>query len=254
VLWIERRALSKKLFLHLAYFLAILALMLSPWVYRNYSQFGAVALSTQSDRNLYVALLPSVISIEKGISFNDAQAPLLAKHPNNFTFANSAGMTAYSISTMARYPIADMKMALLSGFTFFTADGVSTVMENVGVQPSAHLDRPATSLLFSSPILLMKTLGAYLDSDVAVIFIARIIFIMISVLFLVGLYWLYRFKQSSKEIDFTVLLVVYFMLTTVSNGLAVTARFRMPIEPIILGVAYVGYVLLKEKALKKGIS
>jgi len=243
VLWQQRHRLTKKLFLHFAAFLGVFVLMLVPWLYNNYRQFGVVQLSTQAVRNPYMALLPSVLSLQTGESFDEAQAKLFQIHPNNFTFANSVGMTRYTVSQLARYPVADLKVVLISVVTFFTADDIATLYNAVGIQPDLHLDRPALQTLASSPILAVKTIGAYIGSNVVLILLGRVFFIFLTFAFLYGLYAVYRAKRQDVVFNFAVLLVVYFMLTTVSNGFGVTARFRMPIEVFILAIAYAGIQL-----------
>lgn len=246
VLWNERRAFTRKLIGELCFFFAIFLLMLSPWLYGNYRQFGVISLSTQPVRAMYVALLPSVISLQQGISFDQAQAPLLAQHPNNFTFANSVGMVRYTLSQMLRYPVGDVKMALLSSATFFTGDGVSTVLEDAGAQPQDRLAGPATTLLFSRPALLFETIWSYVGSSFCLVIIARLIFILLFILFLAGLYYLYsQNKKSLVVLNFAVLIILYFMLTTWSNGLSVTARFRMPVEPLIFAIAFAGWLYVQ---------
>jgi 4-amino-4-deoxy-L-arabinose transferase-like glycosyltransferase len=260
VLWQRRHIIDKKLANQLAIFMLVFVAMIAPWVGMNWYRYGAISLSTQSDRSLYVALLPSVIALDRGISFNEAQAPLLQKHPNEFTYANSVGMNAYTLSQLAQYPKGDLKMAALSAFTFFTHDDVLTVLQNVGVVPNSYLKAPAVMLLMHSPLAFAKTIGSYIQSSFIFVLIARLILIVVFLLFIIGIYELWKKKKLSPVLVFAIILVAYFMLTTMANGLSVTARFRMPIEFIILAITAFGYMSLKEawpalKALctKKGM-
>lgn len=92
-----------------------------------------------------------------------------------------------------------------------------------------------------------------MHTSMAAVFIARLLWLFITVCFFLGLYRLYRAKLLSPELLFAIIVVFYFMLTTMVNGLSVNARFRMPVEPVIFAVAYAGLVLSLKKPLQRHV-
>lgn len=246
--WHFRKELTKDILLKLGYFLVIFALVLSPWFYRNYTILNTFSLSTQMPFNLYGGLLPSVMAIENGTSFASEQKKILDVHPLNLGDPNSTELSkAYAgdaIREIIAHPVALVKLSLVSAITFFTHDGMLTFLQAAQIKPEIYLQRPALVLLVSSPIEFIKTMLPYLHTSMVLVFMARIFWILLTTFFFFGLYRLWRLKSYSIEILFSVAMVLYFMLTTMVNGLSVNARFRMPVEMIIFAVASIAFIEL----------
>lgn len=241
-LWKFRREWQKKLFMQLGCFLAMFLLVLSLWLYRNYKTFGVVNLSAQVSFNLYVTLLPSVLAIENHSSFTEEQGKL----------PNVAQDALFSVgeSTVVKilhHPVALIKLAMLSAFTFFTHDGMLTFLQSAGITPSVYLGQPAIILALSNPFLFSKTIWAYMHTNMAVILFARLFWVAVTLFFAIGLYHLFRRRLFTPQLLFAVAIVFYFMLTTMINGLTVNARFRIPVEPIIFAVAVIGFVSVYQR-------
>ncbi|KKU82110.1 MAG: hypothetical protein UY07_C0003G0011 [Parcubacteria group bacterium GW2011_GWA1_47_8] len=236
VLWRFCGEWRKKLFAQLGYFLLMFFLVLSPWLYRNYKVFDTVNLSAQVSFNLYVTLLPSVLAIENHSSFTEEQGKLPPVAQDALFGAGESTLTK-----ILRHPVALIKLATLSAFTFFTHDGMLTFLQSAGVTPSVYLGQPAIILALSDPLLFAKTMWAYMHTNMVVILFARLFWVAVAFFFGVGLYHLFCRRIFTPQMLFAVALVLYFMLTTMINGLTVNARFRMPVEPIIFAVAVIGF-------------
>lgn len=242
VLWRFRGGLQKKLFIQLGYFLLMFFLILSPWMYRNYRVFHVVNLSAQVSFNLYVTLLPSVLAIDHHSSFAEEQAKLPPLTQD--TYFDAGKIAAQQI---LQHPVALVKLAMLSAFTFFTHDGMLTFLSYTGVAPNSYLGKPAILLALSDPISFAKIVWGYLHTSMAAVFVARLFWVAVTFCLGFGLYQVFRRRPVPLPLIFCFVIVFYFMLTTMVNGLTVNARFRMPVEPIIFTVACIGFIPMYQR-------
>ena len=241
ILWHFRRTINRDLIKKLIIFIALFFLIVAPWFYRNYKTFDMIALSGAMPFNLYQVLLPSVLSIANHTSFAVEQDKLPRKAADIF-FNTPKSVSSEAINEIRRHPIALIKLSILNGFTFFTHDGILTFLQASGIQPVSYLPKPAIIMLLTEPWQLARAIWLQLHTAMALVFFARLFWIAVVTLFFLGIYHLRRSKLFSPQVSFAVITVVYFMLTTMINGLTVNARFRMPVEPLIFAVAYAGFI------------
>lgn len=236
ILWRFRGRLRKRLFVNVSCFLFAFCAVVSPWVWRNYTTFHTASLGSAVSFNVFYTLLPSVRVMENHSTFKEEQQKLVAV-PNDPSFEKSAKMAEDEI---LHRPVGLIKLCVLSAFTFFTHDGMLTFIQTAGIEGNAHIQRPATLLLLSSPVSFVKTVWGYLHTVLAVVFFARVFWVVLATFFFFGLYRLFSRHFLTPQILFAVIMVFYFMLTTMINGLSVNARFRIPVEPVIFVVACTG--------------
>lgn len=248
-LWKFRGAWQKELLVKLGCFLFVFFLVLSPWLYRNYKTFHTASLSSQSPMILYTWLLPSVLTIEHHSNIVEEQAKL-PPLPDDPTYSKSG---KFAMAEIMRHPVALVKLSLLSAFTFFTHDGMLTLLTYAGVTPSAHIYSPGLLLFFNSPTEFGRVMWGYLHTNLALVLAVRVFWMGMTFCFGLGLYRLFRRRLFSAQLVFAVSMVFYFMLTTMIVGLATTSRFRMPVEPIIFTVACIGFITIyrRYKEVKK---
>jgi hypothetical protein len=233
------RANLKSISIKLGYFLLMFMLVLTPWIYRNYKTFDMVGLGSAMPFNLYEVLLPSVLAINNNTSFAFEQqnlpidAAVIFYHPPK-------SISHDAIVAILKHPIALVKLSILSGFTFFTHDGMLTFMQAARISPVNYLKGPAILMLINSPVEFIGTALGYMKTPMAFVLLTRLFWILMTVSFIAGLYSLLKRKMFNAELVFVTIVVVYFMLTTMVNGLAVNARFRMPVETLIFVIACVG--------------
>lgn len=247
MLWRFRGAWQKELLVKLGCFLLTFLIILSSWLYRNYTTFHTVSLGSGVSFNVFYTLLPSVLAIDHNSSFKEEQTKLPPNNPDDPTFSESGKFAA---SEILRHPAALAKLSLLSSFTFFTHDGMLTFMQSAGITPSTYLQKPALLLFFSSPTDFARVVWGYLHTNLSVVLFARVFWMAVTLFFVIGLYRIFRRRSYSAERVFSVIIVFYFMLTTLVNGLSVNARFRMPVEPIIFTVACVGFIPFYQRIKK----
>ncbi|MDO8579721.1 MAG: glycosyltransferase family 39 protein [bacterium] len=250
ILWHFRKEITKNILKKVACFVFLFFLVLSPWLYRNYKTFDMINLSAQMPFNLYGVLMPSVLSIANHTSFVKEQESLKYKAADIF-FTNPKTLSHEAVTQILRHPIALVELSILNGFTFFTHDGMLTFLQAFRINPVSYLPKPATIMFLTEPLELAKIVWFQLSTAMAPVFFARLFWITVTFLFFLGIYHLWRSKLFSPQVSFAVITVIYFMLTTMINGLTVNARFRMPIEPLIFAVAYAGFIFLYQNIKRK---
>ena len=112
-----------------------------------------------------------------------------------------------------------------------------TVLQHAGVLPSSYLSKPALSLFFQSPIEFAKTIGGFMASPMVSVLVMRIFWVAVTIAFFFGSIMFVRKNGITPRTIFALLIVLYFIATTTINGLGVNARFRMPVNAIILTFA-----------------
>lgn len=256
VMWyFLRKHLSyKTLATHSIILIGLFMIILSPWMYRNYKEFGTPGMTIMPSLNLYTTLAPSVLAIEKGISFNEAREQFIDDRnidvsKLNFSTASEFNKEAFGVLKM--YPMALAKVSAINIFTFFTHDGMLTVLQNSGFTPKESLSGPAITLLLDSPIDFLKTVKTYLFTPFILVLIMRIFWILTTISFLVAVVLLIIRKKLTAPIVFVLVTVLYFAVTTPSNGLTVNSRFRMPVVPIILTLAAYPFIVFRRNRYDK---
>ena len=221
-------------------FAAIILALAAPWLYRNYKEFGKVTLGAQAAYNLYVYLQPSVLSIVNGTTFEVELDKLKLEGLDlaDITPATAARYSREALSVIVNHPKAIVKSGLITGVTFFTHDGLLTVMEYMGISPSSRLSGPAIVLLATDPAGFARETYAIATSPMAIILIARLFWILVTVLFFIGMFLYIKHNGWSLSLTVVMFLVLYLAATTAVNGFGVTGRFRVPINFALFTFAF----------------
>ena len=221
-------------------FLLVYLVTISPWLYRNWETFGIVGLSAQPAYNVYVYLVPSILSLEHGTSFSAELAKWATPQESSglqITLANEKTYTRKALPIIEAHPLILTELVGLSFITFFTHDGMLTVLQHAGIVPDSYLTQSALSLLLHSPGTLVLEIAHYIDSPFILIPLVRLFWIIVTVLFFLGSISFVKKNGFETKATLSFLLVLYFLATTPINGLGVNARFRMPITVILFAFA-----------------
>ncbi len=255
ILWHFRKVFSlRRRIFHAVLFYIIFTFVLSPWLYRNYIEFGVVGMTAQPAYNAYVYLVPSVLSLEKGTSFNDELKTFVKPEissGNVITLTNSSEYTKKAWAVLKDHPKGLLKSMVTTVITFFTHDGMLTVLQHAGYVPTEYMNKSALSLALSSPIDFIKTIFKYIQSPLVLVLIMRLAWIVITLFFFIGLVRFIQQRHLDAIVLFILSIVIYFTLTSSIGGLGVNARYRMPIEPIIFTFALTGFVFVRNAILAR---
>ena len=253
-LYFFRKSVSRIHWKHALFFVAVCLLTLAPWFYRNYREFGSVSLSSQAAFNLYTVLVPTVLSIDNGTSFETERASGWFRDSLvdvDITPANGSYFTKKAVFIISEHKLAMIKSAGMSVFTFFTHDGMLSVLGYAGVTIPNLLDKPALTLLLTEPLKLFGYILRYVATPGLFIFLGRIMWVFITALFFFGAWRYCRKEKISPYALYSLFVVVYFALTTMANGLGMNARFRLPVLGFIAAFALYGFFVLWEFLKKK---
>lgn len=207
---------------HVAMSLAIVGAILTPWIVRNYNEFGAPDLSSQKAYVLYTNFAPAVLSVARGSDFATEVAVFTAVAKPSNDVINPLSADLYiekALEVIFAYPTASAFVAAKSLFTFFTNDGVYTLLAVTGYAPSDFM-----------PLLI----------------IARLVWIAITIAAFIGAL-VYLLTQRSHIAILIILLVAYFALTSIIAAFGTNPRYRLPVDPILLALAAVGGTYLIER-------
>ena len=251
MLWHFRKNITKEVIMQAVLFVGIFMLTITPWLYRNYKEFGVVGMSAQPAFNAYVYLVPSVLSMENKTNFAEEYKKFVKKDgfdENSITLSNAEYFTSQSVEILKQYPLSLLKLAANSSVAFFTHDGMLTVLMYGGHTPSAYLSKPALFLLFDSPVKFWGVLKNMIMSPLVAVLLGRIIWIIMTFAALYGALRLFMGKKLGILPVFALFLITYFAATTAINGLGVNARFRMPVNLFIFMFAAYGCLDIIEHA------
>jgi len=240
----------------IALYLGVFVLVLAPWLYRNYQTFGVVALSPQLGEQLYAVLVPSVLSINNGTTFAEEFKHILANgadDPNKADITRNKEYVSAAVPILLAHPKALTIVLGNTALNFYIHDGVFEVLKHVGLKPAVMLGKPALFLLFSDPGKFFAYVKSVALEPTILILFARLFWIAATVLFFAGA-CLYAYKVGDARGLLTIAIVFYFMVTTLVIGLAVTGRYRLPVEVfIIIFAAYAAAPLVAKVRSRYGL-
>lgn len=256
MLYDARKDFNRRIVFQIIIFLGLFCLTMAPWLYRNYAIFGKVGISAQPAFNLYVYLVPTVLSYDNHTSFKTEHDALLEGKnfdANTINLSNSDYYKDYAIDVISDHKLALVRSMGMTLVTFFTHDGILTVFQNAGIIIPVTMTKPALALLLTDPIALIKSIFSYMKGYGSVVLVARCLWILLTILFFIGLVQYVRKEKISLVFITIVLLVAYFALTTAINGLGVNARFKVPINTFIFIFALYGLFTLKKDKIQSHI-
>jgi len=253
LIFIYRKNLSPALFRHAAYFVLVSMLVLAPWIFRNYKEFGTYGLTSQAAYNLYTVLVPTIISIDSGTTYEAEQkvyADILRARGESITPTNGDKYTSESVSILSRHKMAFVKSMAISVVTFFTHDHMLTVLGYGGIVVPNILEKPALVLLFTDPMELISDIFVYAGTPGVLVLLGRLVWIAIALLFFSGV-WLYCRREKFSPFALAALLMVaYFAIMTAANGFGMNGRFRIPVNTFIFTFAVYGFIWARELTKK----
>jgi 4-amino-4-deoxy-L-arabinose transferase-like glycosyltransferase len=215
ILWQSGRREWRRGIAHAGVYLFIIALILTPWVIRNTHTFGVPGLSAQTPFVFYTNFAPAVLTVARGSDFAEEVSTfstVAERDSNAITLANGDIYIAKALEVVRAHPVAAVFVACKSLFTFFTNDGVYTLLARSGHAPYDFL-----WLLIA----------------------ARLVWVAITLAACVGAL-VYLFRERSSLAILILLLVAYFALTSTIAAFGTNPRYRLPVDPILIALAGIG--------------
>ncbi len=227
---------------HIIILSGVFSLFILPWLYRNYVEFGKVGMSAQPAFNLYVYLVPTVLSIDNNTSFATEHQKFVRRgnfDENNINLSNSNYYSKEATAILLNHKLAIIKSGITTLITFFTHDGLVTVLQNAHIVLEGG-GKPALSMLLENPIHFIQFVITKSSGFGLLIIFARLVWIVITGLFFWGVYRYLKNNVMNQTVFTVLFFVAYFALTTAINGLGVNARFKVPVLVFIFSFALYG--------------
>ncbi len=239
ILW-HFRSNMRAAFAPIGIFIMIFIIALSPWLIRNYMTFGVLGVSPQLGEQLHAVLVPSVLSFENGTTFQEEFDAMLAHggvDPSSASIENGDTYLKKAIPILLAHPKGLSIISANTALNFYIHDGMIEVLKHVGERPPEKLGKPALFLFLSDPTRLLGYIKSVFFTPIILILFGRIAWILIT---LFAVFGAWRYMRDEIETVYgliSISAVLYFMLTTLVIGLAVTARYRLPVNALIVTFA-----------------
>lgn len=235
-----------KLWMAVMAFIISFVIILTPWFIRNFNVFGNFAYSSIASETLFTYFIPSVMSIDSGDGFSESQEKFFAGqgysgYPD-INLANSGKFQDLAIAALRQYWGESVSAAAVALMAFFTHDGVLDFLQEINLMSGALPSRAD----------LVHNFTDFIISLFALIAVFRFLWFVIFLTFLWQFLLMWRRKTLSPPYVFLLLLIFYFAATTMFNGFGANARFRFPVNSLILifsagwAVSFSGFSRLKK--------
>ena len=252
--WLSSSADVRKLFLKgFATSAVLFILVLSPWIIRNISVFHTFGVSSEGPWALYFAYIPSLYSIDRGLSFPEAKAlvkkRLFDKYPEKADQRMDPSLLIKeSIPLLLGEWRGILKLQVINTLWFFTHDNYAYHLERFGILEKRPVLFSPTFILASQGVKGVPQIVAYLRDSYFIPIIGRVFWVIVSIFAFLGAWILIR-KHSPAESRFIALFllgtIMYFFILSSLIGLAGEGRIRMPVMPIMFLFAAVGIMRLR---------
>ena len=243
----HRVIFTKRLILKPLLFFFVFLVTITPWLFYNYKVNDRIEINSQAyfDFTVHENLM-RIEYLSHGVSKKQASSSILKKalEFEGMTFTDNMNLTrgdkhrlvaSHAKEIISMYPKKDLFVAGLKAVGFFYLDpSYKNFTDHLGIK-SLHLDKSQLGNNLSIP-LFFKTL--FSGSGLPVLCYGSLVLfvIILRVLLVVGWILLIKHKKWSLAIYCTIL-ISYFTLT---SGLIAYARYRVPVDPILLIVAVYG--------------
>lgn len=250
MIWFLWRYLSKRKLLWRCVTIFLIAAWLLPagWTYRNYRIFNVASYSSIKEGVLYAALAPSILAFKNNIDYTTAQNRFFTSEglpgmPDIY-IDQAADFQKKAMAVILANPKQFLEVAAVSVFTFFTHDGALDLLSLAGLNNGASASFPhGLSIFKQSAGQFFSMIGKILKTALSVVLLTRLVWFVVTIAFVFSLVYQIVNKRINAIALFFLICILYFALTTITNGLTVNARFRFPVNTLILIFAAQGVYL-----------
>lgn len=216
-------------------FWAVFAVILMPWMYRNYVLVGEFKITQEGSGNICGYQLPLIFAVDRGINIttqsvtSDSEFQNLLQRCETYTEAENL------FWVIKDYPYAFFKANTLATLSLFTNDGFATLFQKAppGLPPHHNFLTPMVFMGDEWRQNLARGLSELTGLELSVLVVGKLFRLLLSIAAFCGIYALLKYDRSPYA-TFMLLVFVYLISVTVfSTALAVGARLRFPIDPFL---------------------
>ncbi|MBI3627209.1 MAG: glycosyltransferase family 39 protein [Candidatus Sungbacteria bacterium] len=259
VYFIKKKYSTKVIIQNLAILLLVYFAFISPWMIRNWRTFGHTELATTGWIDLYTRTGSSVRALVEGTSYGESYHRQLqdlvdqgiikdADEREMYGFQFQPLLKAQTLTLFREHPEELVKVSLISFISILTQDNTYVFLHQAGVLPAVPGNVSPSLILFQKGIrgVVATMLTLARNQAYLVIYAGRILWAILTVLFAVGVYALWKAKESRAFISFLMLVIFYVWGISIPLTASISARYRTPIIPImslfiVVGAWYLAY-------------
>ena len=263
--WKQEGVFLWRAVLSLGLFPRVFFIIVMPWFIRNYYHFGIVSFSFHGADALYLYTGSSIVALRDGISFDQAKGELIEEYEQETgtkisyyetDIRYNEVMYRKSFELITRNIPVVLKLAILSQIAFWTSHNYAyflTYFYEI-LEPPVY-SSPPTHLLFQGRIreALNNVSSNFLSPYYTLSIVGKLTQITIVMLMTAGFFYCLRKADLYRRTVFLFLLFLFFYYSAIvfTAGLGVEARYRYPIEPLMILMAVYGLCALLSRQNNK---
>ena len=240
IVWLLDRLIKRRsLFLKQIFvFLFCVYIVTVPWFLHNFKIYGIFNYSTAKEQVMYSNLIPSIWSYKNNESYDKSLERLYLsdgfQELSEVAMKNTSWFRTRVVEEIKKNPKEFLEVGLVSTMTFFTHDGSLDLLMMLK-KADASTQFPHGLSFFHQPFSkIAQSLFQLAVSPFLLVLFFRLIWVGLTFLFLSGIVFFLVNKRNDLLAWFFLICILYFSLTTISNGLTVNGRFRFPVDILIL--------------------
>jgi len=245
-------------------FCAAFILILSPWLIRNYTQFGTAGFGTVGWFNVYTRLAATVVAIDEKKDFYISYHELLDRLGEKGYLSHGPPVSEYeiqnpsfapilkkeSIEILKAHPKALVSFALTAPISVVTQDNTLGLLDALaGIKAQRPPFSPTLYISQHGVLEGTKALLPYAAGLYSLAFIARGLWTLLALLSLLGAWRLYRDRRYF-DLLFLVSFILYIVVFTINAGAQIDGgryRIQFLIPELILAGVYLEWFVLRFK-------
>lgn len=236
---------------HIFSFVLVFLLILSPWLIRNFYQFGKVSVATTGLRNVYSDFATSVLTFDAHGNFGEVRQglyrDLAVKYGVNPTEIRQDPkwgpvLAKEGLKIIVGHPTATMGVFAITLNAFFTQDLYLYYFEHFKIIPSSGVNfSPSVVLLKEGPLALFQKITSYLGVVALVPIIGRFVWLAIFFSAIYGLWVLVRLGGTKRTAGIAcAAIILYYAAVSSVGAFSDQGRLRYPANPYLFLLGSIG--------------
>jgi len=216
-------------------FWVVFAVILVPWMYRNYLLVGEFKITQEGSGNICGYQLPLVFAVDRGINITTQSVTSDPEFQNLLRQCEAYTEAENLFWIVKKYPYAFFKANTLAALSLFTNDGFATLFQksSPGLPPHHNYLTPMVFMGDEWRQNLTSGLSELTGLELLAFIVGKLFRILLSVAAFSGIYVFLKHDRNPYVL-FMLLVFAYLISVTVfSTAFAVGARLRFPIDPFL---------------------
>lgn len=226
---------------HFALFVAVFAIVVSPWMVRNYVTFDSFGMGTVGWFNVYTRLAATVVAVDEGKDFYTSYQELLNELSVRGHIAHPPPVSEYeiqhpqwgpilreeSLRIIGEHPRAFVIYMISAPISVLTQDNTLLVLQRF--LPIEAQRPPFSPTLYVSQhgiVEGVKAIAPYLRGGYLIPYVGRALWSALFVLALIGSVIAWR-RGNRFEAAFMGMFVAYIVLLSINAGAQIDGRYRI---------------------------